>query len=216
MSTKRVNLSSGAWIGFRLADARFSLSDSATASDEIDIQVRKPLPAIVLGAIVERLDKSQDGNLIQSIAPAWESIGRLLRQSPNDIYSLTAEQWEEIIAASYDQAGFDEVILTPRSGDFGRDVIAVKHGFGSVRIIDQVKAYKPGHVVTANDARALLGVLHSDHAATKAILTTTSTFAPRLRDDPLIAPHVPFRLELIDRGHLVERLTKLTEKDAGT
>ena len=84
MSTKRVNLSSGAWIGFRLADARFSLSDSATASDEIDIQVRKPLPAIVLGAIVERLDKSQDGNLIQSIAPAWESICRLLRQSPND------------------------------------------------------------------------------------------------------------------------------------
>jgi hypothetical protein len=35
------------------------------------------------------------------------------------------------------------VTLTPRSGDHGRDVIAIKKALGFVRIIDQVKAYKP-------------------------------------------------------------------------
>jgi restriction system protein len=59
------------------------------------------------------------------------------------------------------EAGFDEVTLTPRSGDLGRDVIAVKRGLGTVRVIDQVKAYGPSHLVTADDVRALLGVLRA-------------------------------------------------------
>ena len=54
------------------------------------------------------------------------------------------EKWEELIAAAFDRSGYDEVILTPRSGDHGRDVIAIKKGIGTVRIIDSVKAYKPG------------------------------------------------------------------------
>ena len=61
------------------------------------------------------------------------------------------------MAGAYSKAGFDEVTLTPHSGDFGRDVIAIKRGIGSIRVIDQVKAYKKGHLVTANDVRALHG-----------------------------------------------------------
>lgn len=64
-------------------------------------------------------------------------------------------RWEEIIAGAYQKAGFDEVTLTSRSGDFGRDVIAVKHGLGTIRIIDQVKAYSPNRLVTADDVRSL-------------------------------------------------------------
>ena len=88
--------------------------------------------------------------------------------------------------------------LTPRSGDHGRDVIAIKRGLGSVRIIDQVKAYKPGHWVTANDVRALVGVVAGD-GASKGFLTTTSDFAPRLRTgkDPLVAKFIPAQLELL-------------------
>jgi hypothetical protein len=37
------------------------------------------------------------------------------------------------------KAGFEEVILTPRSGDHGRDVIATKKALGTIRVIDQVK-----------------------------------------------------------------------------
>jgi restriction system protein len=70
-----------------------------------------------------------------------------------------------MIAAAFDQAGYDEVILTPRSGDHGRDVIAIKKGVGSIRIIDSVKAYKPGHLVRYDDVRALAGVLLGDQGA---------------------------------------------------
>lgn len=118
---------------------------------------------------------------------------------------------EEIIAGAYKTAGFDEVILTPRSGDLGRDVIAVKRGIGTVRIIDQVKAYKHGHLVTANDVRALLGVLEGDKAS-KGFLTTTSDFAPRLVNDILLRPFMPSRLELVNGKALLARLKELAIK----
>src|SRR5207237_593136 len=79
----------------------------------------------------------------------------------------------------------------------GRDVIAIKKGICSIRVIDQVKAYKPPHLVTANDVRALVGVLYED-GASKACLSTTSDFAPMLKTDPLMVPLIPSRLELVN------------------
>jgi restriction system protein len=60
-------------------------------------------------------------------------------------FEIPPHQWEEITAGAYKRASFDDVTLTPRSGDHGRDVIAIKKALGFVRIIDQVKAYKPPH-----------------------------------------------------------------------
>jgi len=114
----------------------------------------------------------------------------------------------EIIAGAYKKARFEEVTLTPRSGDHGRDVIAVKRGLGSIRIIDQVKAYTPNHLVTADEVRAFMGVLQGD-SASKGFLTTTSDFAPRLRQDSLITPFMPARLELINGDMLLGRLQNL-------
>jgi len=78
-------------------------------------------------------------------------------------------------------------------------------------VIDQVKAYKPGHLVTADDVRALIGVLQGD-GASKGFLTTTSDFAPLLRSDPFISPIIPSRLELIDGSTLLARLEALAQK----
>lgn len=113
------------------------------------------------------------------------------------MFQLSAEKWEEMVAGAYKIAGFDEVILTPRSGDFGRDVMTIKKGLGQVRVIDQVKAYGPKHLVTANDVRALMGCLHEDGAA-KGFISTTSDFAPKKTSDPLITPLISQRLELIN------------------
>jgi restriction system protein len=90
-------------------------------------------------------------------------------------------------------------------------VIAVKRGLGFVRVIDQVKAYKPDHLVTADDVRALMGVLQGD-GASKGFLTTTSDFAPKLQEDPLIIPFIPSRLELINGKALLKRLEELAKK----
>src|SRR5271165_1902646 len=127
-----------------------------------------------------------------------------LKNNPGIAFEIPPYKWEEIVAGSYRKAGFDEVILTPRSGDGGRDVIAIMHAIGSVRVIDQVKAYKPGHLVTADDVRALYGVLVLDGAA-KGFLTTTSDFAPLLTKDLLLGSIIPSRIELINGKALLAR-----------
>lgn len=174
-----------------------------------------PKVPVVIQAVVERIGVVEEGFLIATLEPVWRQITQMLAADPNALFHLTPQQLEELVAASYERAGYDEVILTPRSGDLGRDVIAIRKGWCSVRIIDQVKAYKPGHVVTANDVRALLGVLHGDRNASKGVVTTSSTFAPRLATDPFVAPFVPYRLELVDGEALNARLLNLTSIDRG-
>jgi restriction system protein len=189
-------------VGYHSAAVR---SSPLTALTEAPLADR---PAILLQTVVVRGEKTHDGTLIEAVALPWFTIVALLEQDWNTAYEIPPEKWEEIIAGAYRAAGFDEVTLTPRSGDLGRDVIAIKKGIGTVRVIDQVKAYRKGHLVTADDIRALVGVIHCDHAS-KGFLTTTSDFAPKLRSDTLLAPIIPSRLELINGPALRTRLAEI-------
>jgi restriction system protein len=164
--------------------------------------------SVLLQTLVIPAGRTSEGQLIKAVALPWFDIVALLRHNPRAAFEIPPEKWEEIVAGAYKKAGFDEVTLTPRSGDHGRDVIAVKRGLGSVRVIDQVKAYTPPHLVTADDVRALMGVLQGDQAS-KGFLTTTSDFAPRLSEDPLIRPFIPSRLGLINGTDLTARLREL-------
>jgi restriction system protein len=182
--------------------AKAELSATATVFSSI---------SLLLQTIIVPGTKTAVGQLIEAVALPWFEIIELLKSDPTMAYKLPPRKWEEIIAGAYKKAGFDEVTLTPRSGDYGRDVIAVKRGLGFVRVIDQVKAYKPDHLVTADDVRALMGVLQGD-GASKGFLTTTSDFAPKLQEDPLIIPFIPSRLELINGKALLKRLEELAKK----
>lgn len=153
-------------------------------------------------------DRTAEGRLVEAVAIPWFEVIAIIAKDPNAVFEIPPEKWEEIIAGAYKRAGFEKVVITPRSGDYGRDVIATKWGIGSVRVIDQVKAYGPGNLVTADDVRALAGVLHCD-GASKGFLTTTSDFAPGLARDPLIIPLIPSRLELINGAALLKRLKEL-------
>jgi restriction system protein len=169
------------------------------------------LPVVLAQAVVVLGGKTQEGHIIEAVGPAWFEILRLIERDPAAIYAIPPRKWEEIIAGAYERSGWDRVTLTPRSGDLGRDIIAEKTGWGSVRYIDQVKAYQPGHLVTAEEVRALGFVLLSDRSANKGIVTTTSDFAPRIAQDPLISPHLPNRIELINGTDLVQRLRGLRD-----
>jgi restriction system protein len=169
--------------------------------------------SLLLQAVIVPGAKTDEGLLIEAITLPWFEIIELLSRAPSLAYQIKDRKWEEIIAGAYQRAGFDEVTLTPRSGDFGRDVIAVKRGLGTIRIIDQVKAYDPNHLVTADDVRALLGVLQGDKAS-KGFLTTTSDFAPKLHDDILLKPFMPAQPELINGKMLLARLEELAKKKA--
>ena len=145
-------------------------------------------PTIILKAILDFGGSTDDGRLVGAVRVPWFEIVRILQEDPASAYQIGWEKWEEIIAGAYKREGFDEVILTPRSGDKGRDVIATKWGVGSIRFFDQVKAYSPGHLVTAEEVRAMVGVLNGAGNVSKGIVTTTSEFAPRVREDEFIKP----------------------------
>jgi restriction system protein len=95
----------------------------------------------------------------------------------------------------------------------GRDVIAVRKGVGSVRILGSVKAYAPGNLITKEQVHALMGVVGLDPNASKGIITTTSDFAPRLLEDPNLAAAVPHRIELVNGAGLQSWLKGIVERD---
>lgn len=173
-------------------------------------------PAILLKALLIPAASTEEGLLIEAVAQPWFDIMKLIRRDPMMVYEIDPRAWEEIIAGAYTRAGFEEVILTPRSGDKGRDVIATRKGVGSIRIFDQVKAYRPGHVVTAEEVRAMIGVVTAAQNVSKGVVTTTSDFAPRLLEDVYIKSLVPYRLELKPRDVLLPWLAKLAARNKET
>jgi restriction system protein len=168
-------------------------------------------PSLLLQAVIIPASKTVEGQLIEAVTLPWFEIIEMLGRDPLAIRQIDSRKWEEIIAGGWHKSGFEDVTLTPRSGDFGRDIIAVKRGIGTIRVIDSVKAFSPGHLVTAEDVRALLFVVEADKAS-KGFLTTTSDFAPRLRDDIFLKPYMPARLELVNGEALLARLKELAKK----
>lgn len=162
-------------------------------------------PHVVLQAVITPEAQTTDAQIIQAVACPWLTIVDLLCRNPDLVYTLHWRKWEEVIATAYEEQGFD-VVLTPRSNDRGRDIIASSRGLGCIRYFDQIKAYRAGHLVTANDVRALVGVLNLDGNVSKGIVTTTSNFAPGIFSDENIQRLMPFRLELRPRDALLEWL----------
>ncbi len=163
---------------------------------------------IVVKALVIPGDRTKEGTLIKSIAIPWLKIVEVIANDPVAIYQISWRKWEEIIAGAYSASGY-EVVLTPPSNDQGRDVIATKRGIGCIRILDQVKAYNPHHLVTADEVRSMIGVITGYPNVSKGIITTTSMFAPGVEEAENIKPFIPFRLELRPKDATIAWLTSL-------
>ena len=99
--------------------------------------------SLLVQAVIIPGGSTSEGQLVEAVAVPWFDIIELLDADPALAFQIDPRKWEEIIAGAYRKAGFDDVTLTPRSGDLGRDVIAVKRALGTVRVIDQVKATGP-------------------------------------------------------------------------
>jgi len=176
-----------------------------------DEQSRQEIPGLVLKAlIVGTPDK--EGLLVEEVRRPWYEILERFRRNPREMYEIDPFIWEEIIAGAYEKAGFDRVVLTPRSGDKGHDIDATKYGLGSIRFFDQVKAYGPDHVVTADEVRAVLGTITAAGNVSKGVISTTSKFAPKLLQDEFLKNAIPFRIELRDRDQLLPWLYELSER----
>jgi restriction system protein len=158
----------------------------------------KPPQDLLMQAIVQPVDQTKEGELIKALSIPWMAIAMEIQRDPEFLYlfAKNPRKFEEFIAATYERAGWPHVVLTPQSGDRGRDVIATKPGFGSIRFLDQCKAYSPGNFVTHDDVRGMFGVLNLSPNASKAIVTTTSDFQPGIFASDEFKAVMPHRLEL--------------------
>jgi len=170
--------------------------------------------ALSVSSVIIPERSTAEGILIKSTSLVWGEIVQALGDDWTLAYQLPPEKLEEIVAGAFKKAQYDEVTLTPRSGDRGRDVIAIKRGIGCIKIIGSVKRYAPGNLVGYDDIRALLGVLSGERDASKGIIATTSDFPPRVNEDPYIAPFLPTRLELMNGEALQKWLQDLSKDEA--
>lgn len=169
---------------------------------DTDLQILLQHGIISLGA------KTDEGQIVEAVTPAWIAVVDKILRDRIALYEFSkySREFEELIAGAYERDQW-EVILTPRSGDRGRDIIATKPGFVSIRIVDQVKAFARDHRVTANDVSSLLGVLLREPNVSKGVVTTSSQFAPGIEKDPGFKHLMEGRLQLRDGKQLREWLS---------
>jgi restriction system protein len=166
---------------------------------------------LVLQTVVVLGPKTTEGHIIQAVTIPWFEYVTAIQRDPSLMHRLGPRLWEGMLAAAYKAAGYG-VILTPRSGDKGVDVIATLDDVVSIRIVDQMKAFAPGNLVLADDVRSLIGVLTTHPTASKAIITTTSDFAPGVYTDPEFQRLMPTRLDLRPGPKLIEWMSEIKGK----
>lgn len=123
------------------------------------------------------LKEEEKGAIVSVNGLPFRVIANIMR-SPHEVRNLTPRQFEEFVAETLAQLGFSDVILTPRSRDGGKDVIASNEINGiPISFYFECKQYAEGNKIQLETLRALLGTLaHDAREVNKGVLVTTSTF----------------------------------------
>lgn len=149
------------------------------------LRVSDPTPEDVENLDLERTEISEaNRSAILSVARLpLELIAKILR-APNEIRNLTPRQFEEFIADTLTQLGFTDVILTPRSRDGGKDIVASNRINGiPLAFYFECKKYAEDNKIQLETLRALLGTMaHDARSVNKGVLVTTSTFTRGSKD----------------------------------
>lgn len=134
------------------------------------------------------LDRSEiserNRNVILSVGRLPLRLIAMILRSPNEVRNLTPRQFEEFVADVLAQLGFTDIVLTPRSGDGGKDVIASNKINGiPLAFYFECKKYAEGNKIQLDTLRALLGTMaHESTQVNKGVLVTTSTFTRGSRE----------------------------------
>jgi HJR/Mrr/RecB family endonuclease len=142
-------------------------------------RLEDPEPSIIDSLDPEDLpiDEDEKSSLITVDRLPLRLLSKIL-SNPSDVRNITPRQFEEFIAELLSELGFNNVILTPRSGDGGKDVIA-SHSVQGIPLTFyfECKKHAEGNKIQLDTMRSLLGVVaHDSRKVNKGILVTTSTF----------------------------------------
>jgi restriction system protein len=165
--------------------------------------------ALLKGPLLVPGGCTSQGTIVAASLVPWRALDRILKEDPSFLLHFDPRKFEELIAAMFREEGYEDTILTPASGDRGRDVIAVRGDF-RFKVFGQVKRYKETNLVTAEEVRAFCHVVDDDRSVSKGIISTTSAFAPGVPSE--FAARIPTRLELEDGTALRQRIENLANR----
>jgi hypothetical protein len=97
-----------------------TLSDSSPGMDQQRNQPlldHRPLD-VMLQAVVSLGENTPDGHIVEAVSIPWLAFLAQIKRNPDRLQEIDWRKWEEIIAGSYKEAGYD-VVVTQRSGDKG-------------------------------------------------------------------------------------------------
>lgn len=116
-------------------------------------------------------------------------LDKILR-SPELMRDLSPRDFEKFVATLIDKLGFEDVVITPRSNDQGRDILAVKRVHGiPVLFAFECKRYGSDKPIGVELLRALFGTIsYGPTKANKGVLVTTSRFTSGARRFLLTEP----------------------------
>ena len=187
-AVRRINdaVSEASFVGEISLENRSKEISNAEVDDTQDGEIEEQLVDLVPTDVVSRL------RMVDFVPLSL--LDRILRD-PELMRGLGAYDFERFVATLIDQPGFEDVVITPRSGDQGRDITAVKRVHGiSIIFAFECKRYANKNPVGPEIVRALLGtIVHNQTRATKGVLVTTSTLAPSARKFILTEPSLDGR-----------------------
>lgn len=141
--------------------------------------ITEPTPEQVEEIATEESDigEAQRNSILAVHSLPLKLIAKIMR-SPHEVRNITPRQFEEFVAETLNQLGFRDIILTPRSRDGGKDVIA-SHEINGIPLAFyfECKQYSESNKIQLDTLRALLGTMaHDARNVNKGVLVTTSTF----------------------------------------
>lgn len=111
-----------------------------------------------------------------AVQPVSQRLMELLAERPEMMHELAPREFEEVVAELLSRMGCD-VQLTPRTGDEGRDILAVMPTpLGRILLVVECKRYAPHRPIGPGIIRQLLYVADRKDQASLAMLATSSLF----------------------------------------
>lgn len=135
-----------------------------------------------------------------------------LKSSPEDLYTITPRQFEQVVADLLSDMGW-EVELTPETRDGGKDILAYRDtGLGKFLCLVEAKRYNKTRPIRVELIRQLYGTLNH-HKANMAMLVTTSRFT---KDSKEFQKHYEYLLSLKDYTDVISWLANYKGYDQTT
>lgn len=180
-------------------EAQNKLQEEQNRRDRIKFLIEQKVKGLV--CFVDRLGRERWGSPEQ--VKEWKIVDIDMR---NNFVKLSPWQFEKLVATLLGKMGY-QTQLTPKTADFGADIIAVK---GGDRVVVQVKKYNYSNKVGNQSIQRLLGSMFK-YKANKAIFVTTSDFTDYAYQQATGAP-----IELWNHNKLCEKIEEYILKyDSG-